>query len=92
MDKKKSFYVFDYGKYNGKKIEDIDLMELDAYLAWIETKKNNNDISGKLAIAFQKISAYLEENKDALNIEYEEHNAWQAEMNALCFDPDYYKS
>ena len=50
-------YVFTFGKFRGKTLDDIDLKELDSYLGWLEGIKNP---SSEIKEALDEIGKYLE--------------------------------
>lgn len=50
-------YRFDFGKYQGQSLEEIDLKEIDGYLAWMEKAPNKNK---KLSRAIDAIKEYYQ--------------------------------
>ncbi len=51
-------YTFDFGKYEGKDLDDISLIDLDNYLSWLEKQENP---SRKIVVAKSAIKEYFKD-------------------------------
>ena len=59
-------YVTQLGRYEGRKLKDIPLKEMDKYLEWIEKQDN---VSGRLKVLKGVLTEYLKLYSDELESE-----------------------
>lgn len=64
----KIVWRFPFGKFVGKSLDEIGLVELDSYLGWMEGINNKSD---KMIEAVENVTAYLHQPDNARALERE---------------------